>query len=71
MSSLFFNKACNFIEKETPTQVFSCEFYKVFKNAFFYMIPLVATSEKIRVFLALLLSLTVSDCGNPLTMFYR
>ena len=23
------------IKKETPTQVFSCEFYEIFKNTFF------------------------------------
>ena len=28
-------EACNFIKKETPTQVFSCEFSEVFKNIFF------------------------------------
>ena len=27
--------ACNFIKKETLTQVFSCEFCKIFKNTFF------------------------------------
>ena len=27
--------ACNFIKKETPTHVFSCEFCKAFKNIFF------------------------------------
>ena len=27
--------ACNFIKKATPTQVFSCEFWEVFKNTFF------------------------------------
>ena len=27
-------KACNYI-KETPTQVFSCEYYKIFKNTYF------------------------------------
>ena len=36
---LFFNKvpgqACNFIKKESLTQVFSCEFCKNFKNTFF------------------------------------
>ena len=35
----FFKKvgglACNFIKTETPTQVFSCEFSKNFKNTFF------------------------------------
>ena len=38
--SLFFNKlagskAFNFIKKETPTQVFSSEYYEIFKNTFF------------------------------------
>ena len=33
--SLFFNKACNFIKKETLTQVFSCEFCEISKNTFF------------------------------------
>ena len=28
-------KACNFIKKETPTLVFSCEFCENFKNTFF------------------------------------
>ena len=27
-------KACNFI-KETPTQVFSCEIWEIFKNTYF------------------------------------
>ena len=26
----------NFIKKETLAQVFSCEFFEIFKNAFFY-----------------------------------
>ena len=37
--SLFFNKvagaACNFIKKETLTQVFSCEFCEISKNTCF------------------------------------
>ena len=36
--SLFLNELgspCNFIKKEIPTQVFSCEFCKIFKNTFF------------------------------------
>ena len=28
-------KGCVFIQKETPTQVFFCEYYKIFKNSFF------------------------------------
>ena len=38
--SFFFNKlaglkAFNFIKNETPTQVFSSEYYEIFKNTFF------------------------------------
>ena len=33
--SLFFNKACNFIEKETLPQVLSYEFCQISKNNFF------------------------------------
>ena len=29
-----FLKACIFIKKEIPTQVFSCEYYEIFKNSF-------------------------------------
>ena len=28
-------QACNFIKKETLTEVFSCEFYEISKNTFF------------------------------------
>ena len=38
--SLFFS-----YEKETPTQVLSCEYYEVFKNSFFYRTPRVCASE--------------------------
>ena len=44
----FFNKvvgaACNFIKIEILAQVFSCEFYEISKNTFFYKSPLVAAS---------------------------
>ena len=37
--SLFFNKVagevCDYIKKETLAQVFSCEYFQIFKNAFF------------------------------------
>ena len=36
-------QACNFIKKETLAQVFSCEFYEIFKSTFFYRTPLVTT----------------------------
>ena len=26
--------ACNFVKKENPAKMFSCEFYKIFKNIF-------------------------------------
>ena len=38
-------KACNFIKKETPAQVFSCEFCEISKNTFSYRTPPVAASE--------------------------
>ena len=38
-------QACNFIKKETLTQVFSCEFCKISQNTFLYRTPLVAASE--------------------------
>ena len=28
-------EVCNFIKRETSTQIFSCEFYEIFKNTFF------------------------------------
>ena len=39
--------ACNFIKKETLTQVFSCEFCETFKNTFCYRAPPVAASVNI------------------------
>ena len=36
--------------KEIPTQVFSCEYYEMFKNTFFYRIPPVATFESVDLF---------------------
>ena len=32
------------MKKETLTQVFSCEFYKISKSTFYYRTPLVAAS---------------------------
>ena len=47
--SLFFNKvaglACNYIEKETLAQVFSCEIWEISKNKFLQRTPLVAASH--------------------------
>ena len=28
-------RACNFINKEAPTQVFSCEYLKIFENNYY------------------------------------
>ena len=36
--------------KETPTQVFSCEYYEIFKNSFSYVAPLGPASVKFRTF---------------------
>ena len=35
---------CNFINKETLAQTFSCEFYEISKNTFFHGTPLMAVS---------------------------
>ena len=39
--------ACNFIfiKKETPTQLFFCEYHKMFEKNLFYETPLVAASK--------------------------
>ena len=42
MLESFFNEvaqACNFIKREIPTHVFSCEYGEVFKNCFFHRTP--------------------------------
>ena len=36
---------CNFINKEIPTQTFSCEFCEFFKNTFFRTPPVAASME--------------------------
>ena len=39
--------ACNFIKKESPAQVLSCEFCEISKNTFLYRTLLEAASEKL------------------------
>ena len=41
-------KASNFIKKQTPAQVFSCEFCDISKNIVFYRTPPVAASDTYR-----------------------
>ena len=41
----FLIKACNFIQKETLAQVFSCEFCKISKNTFSHKTSPVDASE--------------------------
>ena len=43
--SVRWKKACNFIEKGTPTQLFSCEFCYILKNTFFAEHLRVTTSD--------------------------
>ena len=54
---LFFNKvaglwpeACNLIEKESLTQMFSCEFWKISRNTFFTEHLWTTASESIKTF---------------------
>ena len=35
MLKTLFNRACNFINNDTLTQVFSCEYFEIFKNTYF------------------------------------
>ena len=37
--------SCNFIKKETPAQVFSFKYHKMFEKSFLYETPRVAASE--------------------------
>ena len=46
-----FLKKLNFINEETPTQVFSCEFWEIFMNSFFYRTPPVLRNTSGRLFL--------------------
>ena len=43
-------QACNFIKKETPTPVFSCEYKGVFKNTPFEEYLQMAASGDLKVF---------------------
>ena len=45
MDWFLYDKARNFIKKETLAHVFSCEFCEISKNIFSYRTPLVAASE--------------------------
>ena len=42
-------EACNFLKKQTLTQVFSCEFCEISKSNFSYRTPPVAASDHISV----------------------
>ena len=57
-------QACNFIKKETVTQMFSRIFCEIFKNTYFYRTPLVAASVVSPVNLN---SLQVIICVNLIT----
>ena len=70
--SLFFNKvaclwplACNFIEKETLAQIFSCECCEISKNTFFteHLWTTVSESRKESVKLTYLMQLFYSYCS--------
>ena len=46
-------KACISIKKDTPTQVFSYEYCNIFKNSFFYVTIVHYTSQKFRLYFAI------------------
>ena len=45
------SEVCKFIKNETLTQVFSCEFWEIFKNSFLYRTPPVAAFRKLPIFI--------------------
>ena len=60
--SLFFNKVlglrpATLLKKETLEQVFSCEFYDIFKNTFFHRTTLVAASGQLNLTINLVIYL--------------
>ena len=66
--SLFFNKVAGLrpatlLKKETLTNVFSCEFYEIFKTTYFYRTSLVAAA-------GLSDSTNVPTTANQFTRFY-
>ena len=38
-------KVCNIIKKQSPSRLFSLEYYEIFKNSLLYETPSVAASE--------------------------
>ena len=60
--SLFFNKVlglrpATLLKKETLEQVFSCEFYEIFKNTNFHTTTLVAASGQLNLTINLVICL--------------
>ena len=49
-------KVRNFVKKETPTQLVSCEYCEIFKSTFFYRTPLVAVSAMYRLLFCAILA---------------
>ena len=43
--------ACNFIKKETPTQLLSCEYLQMFKKNFLWTPPVAASENGFEEFL--------------------
>ena len=75
---LFLNKvaglrprACNFIEKKSLAQVFSCEFCEISKNTFFHRTPLVTASERCRSFSYFLFQVFFSQFFYTLIFIYK
>ena len=59
-------QACNSIKKESPPQVFSCEYCKIFKNSFFYRTPLVPAS-RIETFFEFVIHTTLKSYEDSMT----
>ena len=60
LESLFWSlrpEVCDFIKKQTETQVISREFYEIFKNIFFHRKPPVVASESYIYYILLFMCL--------------
>ena len=64
-------EVCNCIKKDNLTQLFSCEFYEIFKNTYFYRTPMVAVSESISTHFKSLVSLYISAINMKKPLVFR
>ena len=62
--------ACNFFKKESLSQVFPCEFFKIFENTFFNRTPLVAAPVFVKEKFCRVLTPITSGNGTNETILF-